>query len=121
MESISRSRADKAHKSEAKKDHRPERPAKTASARRGPKAAASAPTRGPAREAVGFVRGLPKTIGAQLRAHPPQALAAVGAASFALGAVLGSRLGRLLLAVAVPFALKSALESVQPLRHSEAS
>jgi hypothetical protein len=120
MESNSRNRADKSHKSEAKRDHRGERPAKTGSARRGAKAVASAPTRGPARGAVGFVRSLPKTIGAQLRAHPPEALAAVGAASFALGAVLGSRLGRLLLAVAVPFALKSALGNL-PLRHAEAS
>jgi hypothetical protein len=56
------------------------------------------------------VRALPRTIGSQLRTHPPETLAAIGAVSFALGAVVGSRLGRLLLAVAIPIAVKSAFE-----------
>jgi len=56
------------------------------------------------------VRNLPRTIGIQLRTHPPETVAAIGAASFALGAVVGSRLGRLVLAVAIPIAVKSALE-----------
>jgi hypothetical protein len=59
---------------------------------------------------VRLVRSLPKTIGVQMRAHPPETVAAVGAVSFALGAVLGSRLGRLMLAVAIPLAIKSAFE-----------
>jgi|SRR5580698_5999627 hypothetical protein len=56
------------------------------------------------------VRSLPRTIGVQLRTHPPETVAAIGVVSFALGAVVGSRLGRLLLAVAIPIAVKSALE-----------
>jgi hypothetical protein len=56
------------------------------------------------------VRNLPRTSGVQLRTHPPETIAAIGAVSFALGAVVGSRLGRLVLAVVIPIAVKSALE-----------
>jgi hypothetical protein len=45
-----------------------------------------------------------------MRSHPPETVAAVGAVSFALGAVVGSKLGRLVLAVAIPLAIKSAFE-----------
>ncbi len=79
------------------------------SARSASRASRSQPER--SKEAlVRVVRNLPKTIGVQLRTHPPETVAAIGALSFALGAIVGSRLGRLLLAVTIPIAVKSAFE-----------
>jgi hypothetical protein len=70
----------------------------------------TAPIREMSAEVLRVVRRLPRAIGIQLRTHPPETVAAIAAGSFVLGAVVGSRLGRLLLAVAVPIAIKSTFE-----------
>jgi hypothetical protein len=106
MEATSRDHTDKAGDTSRAKKERHARPPKKRSATHAAKTRTSVSRPG----VVGFVRGLPKTLGVQLRAHPPETLAAIGAVSFALGAVLGSRVGRLALAVAIPIALKSAFE-----------
>jgi hypothetical protein len=104
MEATHRSQADKiGENAEAKKGH-----ARRSSRDRpgGSRSQASTSRAGVAR----LVRSLPRTIAVQMRAHPPETVAAVGAVSFVLGAILGSRLGRLMLAVGIPLAIKSALE-----------
>jgi hypothetical protein len=106
MEATSRNHSDKAGETSHPKKEGHVRPPNKHSTTHAAKSRARVSRPG----VVGFVRELPKTLGVQLRAHPPQTALAIGAVSFALGAVLGSRLGRLMLAVAVPLALKSAFE-----------
>jgi hypothetical protein len=106
MEATSRNHTDKAGETSQPKKEGHTRPSKKHSASHTTKSRARASQPG----IVGFVRDLPKTLGVQLRAHPSETAAAIGAVSFALGAVLGSRVGRLILAVAIPLALKSAFE-----------
>lgn len=55
-------------------------------------------------------RLLPRTLELECKAHPGPVLISVGAASFALGAVFGSKLGRLAVAAALPFAIRKILE-----------
>jgi len=57
-------------------------------------------------------RELPKRIGAQVKSHPATVLAGVGVGSFVLGALLGSRLGRVALAAAIPYAVGRVFEGV---------
>jgi hypothetical protein len=45
-----------------------------------------------------------------MKSHPTTVLAVVGGVSFGLGALLGSRLGRLALAAAIPLVVKRLLE-----------
>jgi hypothetical protein len=104
MEATHRSQADKIGDNSEAKRKQAGRPSR---ARHGG-SRIQASTSGPG--IVRFARSLPKTIGVQMRAHPPETLAAFSAVSFAFGAVVGSRLGRLMLAVAIPLAIKSALE-----------
>jgi hypothetical protein len=109
MEANHRNHADKSTgNSDVKKGHggRPSSPTKGRSRAGGPQGQAHATNQ----SIVRFVRGLPRAIGVQMRTHPPETVAAVGAVSFALGAVVGSKLGRLMLAVAIPLAIKSAFE-----------
>jgi hypothetical protein len=106
MEASSRNHSDQAGETSSAKKEGHARSSKKRSATHSVKSRARVSRPG----VVGFIRELPKTLGVQLRAHPPQTVVAIGAVSFALGAVLGSRLGRLMLAVAVPLALKSAFE-----------
>jgi hypothetical protein len=56
-------------------------------------------------------RDLPRQIVARLQANPAAAFATVGVGSFLLGALLSSRLGRLVLAAAVPYAITRVFES----------
>jgi hypothetical protein len=55
-------------------------------------------------------RDFPGMIEAQLKTHPGVVLATVGGISFACGAALGSKLGRIAIAAAVPLALKRVFE-----------
>jgi hypothetical protein len=105
MEATSRNHTDKAGETSPTRTEGRSRPSKHSATH-----AARSRARMSQPGVLGFVRELPKTLGVQLRAHPPQTAMAIGAVSFALGAVLGSRLGRLVLAVAVPLAVKSAFE-----------
>lgn len=57
-------------------------------------------------------RELPRRIEAQLARNPAGVIAAVGAGSFVLGALLGSKLGRLALAAAIPYAVERVFEGV---------
>ena len=53
---------------------------------------------------------LPRTIEAQLKDNPMRVLASVGAAAFVLGALAGSKIGRIAIAAALPLALQRILE-----------
>lgn len=55
-------------------------------------------------------RDMPRRLDAQMKSHPTTVLAVVGGVSFGLGALLGSRLGRLALAAAIPLVVKRLLE-----------
>jgi hypothetical protein len=50
-------------------------------------------------------RALPRRIEAQMKSNPATLMAAVGVGSFVLGALLGSRLGRVALGAAIPYAI----------------
>lgn len=56
-------------------------------------------------------RGLSHRLQHDLETHPEALLVAVGGASFLAGAILGSRLGRLILSAAIPFGVQSLVES----------
>jgi hypothetical protein len=64
---------------------------------------------------VGFTRRLPREVQSAMKTHPAATLAAVAAGSFALGALIGSPLGRLVMAAAVPVLVRRAIEG--DLRH----
>lgn len=49
---------------------------------------------------------LPKRVRTQFRDNPASVVAAVGAGSFVLGALVASRVGRIALAAAIPLALE---------------
>ena len=83
MEATSRDHTDKAGDTSRAKKERHARPPKKRSATHAAKSRTSVSRPG----VVGFVRGLPKTLGVQLRAHPPETVAAIGAVSFALGQI----------------------------------
>ena len=51
---------------------------------------------------VGFTRRLPREVQSAMKTHPAATLAAVAAGAFVLGALVGSPLGRLAMAAAVP-------------------
>jgi hypothetical protein len=90
-------------------DHNPKGSSQNASRGGG----ARAPMRSHAQGVDRFVtmgRRLPGQIQVQLRAHPATALAVAGGTGFLLGAILGSRLGRLALSAIVPFAIRRVLE-----------
>ena len=55
-------------------------------------------------------RELPRRIEAQMRSNPVAVIATVGAFAFTLGAVLGSRLGRVALAAALPLTIQRIFE-----------
>lgn len=59
---------------------------------------------------IRFGRDLPGRMNAQMKSHPTAALATVGGVSFAFGALVGSRFGRLALAAAIPFLVKRLFE-----------
>jgi hypothetical protein len=52
---------------------------------------------------------LPRNLQAQVKANPAATLAGVAGASFVLGALLGSKLGRLAIAAAIPFGIQRLL------------
>ncbi len=56
-------------------------------------------------------RGLGSRVQRDMETHPEALLVAVGGASFVAGAVLGSRLGRILLSAAIPLGLQHLVES----------
>jgi hypothetical protein len=56
-------------------------------------------------------RRLPRKVRRDLQAHPQATLAILGGASFLAGAIFGSRLGRTLLSVAIPFGVQRLLET----------
>jgi hypothetical protein len=60
---------------------------------------------------VQMSRGLGKRIQNDLQTRPEALLIAVGGASFLAGAILGSRLGRLILSAAIPFGIQHLVES----------
>jgi hypothetical protein len=62
------------------------------------------------RSVIVSARQLPESIQSQLKAHPAATLATIAGASFALGALAGSRLGRIAVAAAIPLVLKRVLE-----------
>jgi hypothetical protein len=57
-------------------------------------------------------RELPRRIEAQVKSNPAALMAAIGVGSFVLGALLGSRLGRVALAAAIPYAIGRVFEGV---------
>jgi hypothetical protein len=57
-------------------------------------------------------RELPRRFEAQLKNNPAAVIAAVGAGAFLLGGLLVSKLGRLALAAAIPYAVESAFQGV---------
>jgi hypothetical protein len=59
---------------------------------------------------IAFGRNLPNQIQAQYKTNPTLAVATIGGVAFALGALVGSKLGRLALAAAVPYAIKRVFE-----------
>jgi hypothetical protein len=56
-------------------------------------------------------RSLPRKVKREMALRPEVLLATVGGASFLAGAVLGSRLGRALLAAAIPIGLERLISS----------
>jgi hypothetical protein len=67
-------------------------------------------TRGSVHEIVKMGRGLGRRVQRDMETHPEALLIAVGGASFVVGAILGSRLGRLLLSAAIPLVLHHLVE-----------
>jgi len=63
------------------------------------------------KDVVNAGRRLPKRLRRDLEQHPEAVLATVGGASFVAGAVLGSRIGRALLAAAIPMGIQHLLET----------
>lgn len=59
---------------------------------------------------VEFGRTLPRKVDTQLKRNPTATLATIGGVSFALGALLGSKFGRMALVAAVPFIVKRMFE-----------
>lgn len=59
---------------------------------------------------AGFTRRLPREVQSAMKTHPAATLAAVAAGSFVLGALVGSPLGRLALAAAVPVLVRRAID-----------
>jgi hypothetical protein len=59
---------------------------------------------------MGASRRLPRQVQTAMKAHPAATLAAVAAGSFVLGALVGSPLGRLALAAAVPVLVRHAID-----------
>lgn len=57
-------------------------------------------------EVIKFGRGLPRKLQREMEADPSAVLATVGCASFIAGTILGSRLGRALLAAALPLGIQ---------------
>jgi hypothetical protein len=89
--------------------HSTRRPAPSAyPGSRRPRAAASDATRFTQLRRAAL--GVPHRIEAQLKSEPVVTLAAVGAGCFVLGALLGSRLGRLALVTALPYAIERVFE-----------
>jgi hypothetical protein len=62
-------------------------------------------------EIVKMGRGFSSRVQRDMDTHPEALLLAVGGASFVAGAVLGSRLGRILLSAAIPLGLQHLVES----------
>jgi hypothetical protein len=57
-----------------------------------------------------FVQGLPRTAQATMKANPAAVVAGVGATAFVLGALCGSRIGRVLLTTLAGYGLRRLLE-----------
>jgi hypothetical protein len=55
-------------------------------------------------------RDLPRWLQAQLKSNPLAVVATFGAGTFVLGALLGSKLGRVTLAAAIPYAVERVFE-----------
>jgi len=62
-------------------------------------------------EIVKMGRGLGSRLQRDMGTHPEALLVAVGGASFLAGAVLGSRLGRIILSAAIPLGIQHLVES----------
>jgi len=56
-------------------------------------------------------RTLPRMLELEYKAHPGVVLVATSAASFGLGALFGSKLGRLAVAASIPYAIRRIFES----------
>jgi hypothetical protein len=65
----------------------------------------------PIQEIVKMGRGFGTRVQRDMETHPEVLLVAVGGASFLAGAVVGSRLGRILLSAAIPLGLQHLVES----------
>src|SRR5580658_1333589 len=63
------------------------------------------------KQVVKLARGLPRRLRRDMETHPEAVLATVGGASFLVGAIFGSRLGRVVLASAIPLGLQYLIES----------
>jgi hypothetical protein len=62
-------------------------------------------------EIVKLGRSVSRRIQRDMGTHPEALLVAVGGASFLAGAILGSRLGRIILSAAIPFGLQHLVET----------
>ena len=56
-------------------------------------------------------RGVPRRFKRDFEEHPETVLATVGGASFLLGMVFGSRVGRAILSAMIPFGVQYVIES----------
>jgi hypothetical protein len=63
------------------------------------------------KEVVRMGRGVPRRFKRDFDEHPETVLATVGGASFVLGMVFGSRIGRAVLSALVPFGVQYVIES----------
>jgi hypothetical protein len=63
---------------------------------------ASAPNAAKLDQLISLGRELPQRLQEQLRSNPMGTIATVGAGAFVMGALLGSRIGRLAIAAAIP-------------------
>jgi hypothetical protein len=80
-------------------------PAHSASSGRSSKRAraqSSTATQAKLEQVINLARDLPHTLQTELRSNPMRVIATVGAGAFVMGALLGSRMGRLAIAAALP-------------------
>lgn len=63
------------------------------------------------KQLVGLAKSLQRQVEKGMETHPVATVAAVGGASFALGAIFGSRVGRTVMMAAAPFIVRRVLES----------